>query len=357
MPPKKKGRSQVTRETSSNDEGGKSSAPDSAASADDTEIQQTPKVTPSARKWTDEEELALLRCVIKWKPVGRFCSCPHKFVSLLNWLASGMHKNFRMIAIAEALQASGAAEATAPRLKPEHIWEKLGQLYDLETLDERVSQDRATAQVMQSKLDLDSTQEDDHGWSPQEDAIDEPFCDFDLPDAEFDERKFRRRLASEPPSSPPILPHQLAQRLEGPFEANRRHSTIDDSEGKSFDLTPYGRPSQLLKSQIRDHRRRLFQTEVADVDGQHVDAAGLILQAPDAPDGTRVGLRLRQMQVWRRKRRRPLMTTPWRWTRTPRPKSDVPPKTRGMQAVADVVGDISEVDFTRGHYSCPSIFV
>lgn len=51
----------------------------------------------------------------------------------------GVHKHFRMLAIAEYLKSQGYAPSSAEHMRIPGIWKKLGTLYNLEALDERVS--------------------------------------------------------------------------------------------------------------------------------------------------------------------------------------------------------------------------
>lgn len=64
------------------------------------------------------------------------------------------------------------------------------------------------------------------------------FYPFDLPDEPSGENdgyrdlKFARRLDSEGPSSPPLLPHQLSEIPVEVGKSVRRHSTVDDTDGE-----------------------------------------------------------------------------------------------------------------------------
>jgi hypothetical protein len=54
----------------------------------------------------------------------------------------GLHKHFRMLAISDYLKSQGYAPSTAEHMRIPGIWKKLGTLYNLEALDERVSEAR-----------------------------------------------------------------------------------------------------------------------------------------------------------------------------------------------------------------------
>lgn len=59
-------------------------------------------------------------------------------------LFPGMHKHFRMIAISEFMKSQGYAPSHAEHTRIPGIWKKLGTLYNLPALDERV-RDRSHA--------------------------------------------------------------------------------------------------------------------------------------------------------------------------------------------------------------------
>ncbi|MCJ1357569.1 MAG: hypothetical protein MMC33_007565 [Icmadophila ericetorum] len=136
--------------------------------------------------WTDEQEISLFKGIIKWKPVG-------------------MHKHFRMIALSQYLRSHGYKEQ---HTNIPGIWKKLGTLYNLEALDQREDAFNETT-------------------SEFDDAGDEDFVEFDLPQAEFGERMYERRFATTTSSSP------ASERFQPVNDNNknaRRPSTVDDSE-------------------------------------------------------------------------------------------------------------------------------
>ncbi|KAI4133606.1 MAG: hypothetical protein LQ338_000118 [Usnochroma carphineum] len=144
--------------------------------------------------WTDEQETALFKGMIRWKPVG-------------------MHKHFRMIALSQYLQSSAHDAEKNKHLQIPGIWKKLGSLYNLEALDERENAFN-------------------YGHSTDGDEDGEPFCAYALPRDDFSDMMFERRLARKPSPSPSgSAPPPSASSTS--VVATRRASTVDDTEGLS----------------------------------------------------------------------------------------------------------------------------
>lgn len=163
--------------------------------------------------WTSEEEIALFKALIRYKPTG-------------------LHKHFHMLSIATFLRSSGhypsfnAAYDASPirRPHPTHtripgIWRKLGQLYDLDALDEREFSHA-------DELIMDEQAEQDAGSNSAEAPAVVFVKEFALPvghselrepneDAAMDSASesgqsfptmmWNRRIASETASSPPEM--------------------------------------------------------------------------------------------------------------------------------------------------------
>lgn len=64
-----------------------------------------------------------------------------------------------------------------------------------------------------------------------DEADEQPFYPFALPEDEYRDMMFARRLASEETSSPPLLAHQLSGMFVEGGRAARRYSTVDDTDG------------------------------------------------------------------------------------------------------------------------------
>lgn len=127
--------------------------------------------------WTDDQEAALLRAVVHWKPVG-------------------MHKHFRMVNIRDYMLGQGVINLSDEHISTAGLWRKLESLYDLPRLDER--EDSIVAGGM-----------DDDGKSLSY------WRDFELPRDDFEAMMWDRRLAPGGTSSP---------------EYSRRESTVADTD-------------------------------------------------------------------------------------------------------------------------------
>ena len=86
------------------------------------------------------------------------------------------------------------------------------------------------------------------------DPAKQPFCPFALPEDEYWDMMFARRLAPEGTTSPPLLAHQLSgMSLEG-GRAARRYSTVDDTDGMRVHLFARKRGGSMI-FQIHDLRQ------------------------------------------------------------------------------------------------------
>ena len=173
--------------------------------------------------WTSEEETALFKALIRYKPTG-------------------LHKHFHMLSIAAFLRTHGhcvaplspsstrvsspAGSADVPHTRMPGIWRKLGELYDLDALDER---EHAYAEETAAEARRNKGDEGEDGGNENSGGGDVVFDkEFSLPvddvegygvlddgavesgsEAEggnsFTTMMWRRRFPSEPATSPPEM--------------------------------------------------------------------------------------------------------------------------------------------------------
>ncbi|KAG5437548.1 hypothetical protein PCANB_000976 [Pneumocystis canis] len=116
-------------------------------------------------EWTVDEEIALLRAICKYRPVG-------------------IHKHFRIISIMQ--------EMSSFSIRSSDIWEKLKTLYDLELLDEISERFRSGKNDLGEEYTLQGSY----------------FTEFLLPWEEYGEiMEEHRRASNSTSTSPPNLPH------------------------------------------------------------------------------------------------------------------------------------------------------
>ncbi|KAJ5682441.1 hypothetical protein N7462_005606 [Penicillium macrosclerotiorum] len=217
MPPRKK--TKRAHSTSPQDDApaqSNANTPGSSDSADKAEPEPKPEYDLISDPWTDEQETALLKAIIKWKPVG-------------------VHKHFRMLAIADYLKSQGYAPSYAEHMRIPGIWKKLGSLYNLEALDER-----------EDSVITDGNDEDEE---PSE-----RYWPFELPYDEYGDMMFERRLAMEGSSSP----------ISQPAESRRGSTVADTDEPRSSPAPSRGRKSNRSTRQpTRETRSTRLQVEVS----------------------------------------------------------------------------------------------
>ncbi|KAI9696806.1 MAG: hypothetical protein M1836_005168 [Candelina mexicana] len=198
MPPKKKARLPSRAASTPTREGPPKPPPTPVIEANPkrselsaTEILQDP--------WTDEQETSLFKGMIRWIPTG-------------------MHKHFRMIAISQQLRNHGYTSQQDSHTRIPGIWQKLGTLYNLKALDER-----------DNSLGEEDTEDD---GEPTKAA----YLPFELPEDEYGELMFDRRLAPDGSSSP-LAMHETQTpapkrkvRSEASTTGAKPASTIEDTE-------------------------------------------------------------------------------------------------------------------------------
>ncbi|KAF9969913.1 hypothetical protein BGZ65_011529, partial [Modicella reniformis] len=143
-------------------------------------------------KWDETMEMALFYAAIKFKPVG-------------------MHKHFRMLNLHKHFNKHSNAPCTIAEL-----WEKLGTMYDLQTLDER--EDSAML-IDEDEEGDDSDEERDISFKNSE--------EFVLPLHEFDHLVTEVAEASRNPSPSPI------RSTKGNREGSQTPSVADSSRASS----------------------------------------------------------------------------------------------------------------------------
>ncbi|KAF7539027.1 hypothetical protein G7054_g2419 [Neopestalotiopsis clavispora] len=166
---------------------------DTPQPADTPRATETPSAArpnqPSAAElladvWTDDQTASLYKGIIRWKPAGMqprgATALRSQSSSMANRQSQGMHKHFRMLAISEHLRNHGINPDVETHTRIPGIWAKLRTLYNLEAIDERENYD-----------------EDEKRYK-----------DFTLPELEYSDSMWARRLPDDPseaPSSPPQL--------------------------------------------------------------------------------------------------------------------------------------------------------
>ncbi|KZZ97938.1 CT20 family protein [Ascosphaera apis ARSEF 7405] len=171
-----------------------------------------------ADPWSAEQETALLKGVIKWKPVG-------------------LHKHFRMLAISDYLQSQGYSPVREKHTTIPNIWKKLGTMYNLAGLDER-----------EDPMVFDGSEEfeEDNGL----------YCPFELPVEEYGEMMFDRRLAPDSMSSPPMS-------LAGGSVRGSTAAETDEPRSSPVPPRARGRPTRGTRQSARSTRATRLQAEAS----------------------------------------------------------------------------------------------
>ena len=137
----------------------------------------------------------------------------------------GMHKHFRMMALSQYLRSHGH---NADHTRIPGIWAKLGTLYNLPILDERVLNPTA----LLTRHTLTQLQEDTGigDWNP-EDPEAPNWYPFVLPPEDYSSLQWAQRIADPSASSPPALEHEFSADSE---DRPGSRLEIEDSQGKQL---------------------------------------------------------------------------------------------------------------------------
>lgn len=169
MPPKKKSRISTAASPAPPPSTKDTPAADTSHEDDEAAAQAEFDASVVADPWTDEEEIGLFKGLIKWKPTG-------------------VHKHFHILSLQQYLLSNGYIHPGAPHTRIPQIWAKLRTLYDLDALDEREN-----ANAMPWSPTPDDEEADELGGEENEDDG-EGDEDFDLPEEEFGDLKWRQRF-------------------------------------------------------------------------------------------------------------------------------------------------------------------
>ncbi|KAF9436198.1 hypothetical protein BGZ76_004582 [Entomortierella beljakovae] len=148
--------------------------------------------------WDETMEMTLFYAAIKFKPIG-------------------MHKHFRMINLHKQFNKNSHTPCTIAEL-----WEKLGTMYDQQTLDEREDSGMFVDEDDEEEEEEDDDEERDISFKNSE--------EFVLPLHEFDQ--FVKEVAQDPSRNPSPSPMRSTK---GHREGSQTPSVADSSRASSPD--------------------------------------------------------------------------------------------------------------------------
>ena len=157
-------------------------------------------------------------------------SVTHIGIVLTSLPATGMHKNFRMIAIHDFMTNQGVINPSDEHTRISGIWEKLGKLYNLPILDDR--EDSIMNDIP-----------DDNG------QIAELYSPFTLPEEEYGALMFERRLDPNGSKSPDQ-------------DLSRRESTVADTDELGSSPAPGRRSGRTFRTPAKAGRVSKLQKEI-----------------------------------------------------------------------------------------------
>ncbi|KAK5138565.1 hypothetical protein LTR08_000153 [Meristemomyces frigidus] len=231
----------------------------------------TPAASPPARPsadhvvhdpWADEEEIGLFKGLMQWKPTG-------------------IHKHFRLIALHQFMLSNGYIHPRNPHTRPAGIWRKLHSLYDLEALDER--EDARQLSDISVKGGDEEEDDDEDVYSEAANKIHKE--DFELPEADFADLKWRQRFVSEEQrreESPPLLPdlnvaEEPPVRFTPSFSVEPRSSEVptpSNRGGRQKMGATRGRGRGAMAARTATNKRRSARQAVESVAGSEQGEEG-----------------------------------------------------------------------------------
>jgi MRG-binding protein len=160
-------------------------------------------------QWTDAEESHLFKSIIKFKPTG-------------------IEKHFRMLQIQKDFVSHGFI---SDHTRIPGIWAKLESLYDLDVLDQR---EKAHVGMLS---DTDESEQEEKDEEEEEGVTENPWRrrDFELPDQEYEELAFKRRLDDSRSSSPEMIQGlSRVRNLLGDDELREKRKEYDKEDASSM---------------------------------------------------------------------------------------------------------------------------